>query len=86
MAARGIDEDTLKKIASMTRAKNYRADNSERFSIYAEIDKLEKAEGTSEVSPSFGSCFVVHLARTGVILVDGSWPTPWLGGCHDPNA
>jgi Ca-activated chloride channel family protein len=40
-----IDEDTLQKIADMTKGKYYRADNTERFrSIYAEIDKLEKTE------------------------------------------
>ena len=40
-----IDEDTLQKIASLTRGKYYRADNSQRFqAIYAEIDKLEKTE------------------------------------------
>jgi Ca-activated chloride channel homolog len=40
-----IDEDTLQKIANMTKGKYYRADNSEKFkSIYAEIDKLEKTE------------------------------------------
>jgi len=40
-----IDEETLQKIAQMTRGKYYRADNSERFqAIYAEIDKLEKTE------------------------------------------
>jgi Ca-activated chloride channel family protein len=40
-----IDEDTLQKIANMTKGKYYRADNSEKFkNIYAEIDKLEKTE------------------------------------------
>jgi len=40
-----IDEDTLQKIADMTKGKYYRADNTEKFkSIYAEIDKLEKTE------------------------------------------
>jgi Ca-activated chloride channel family protein len=40
-----IDEDTLQKIANMTKGKYYRADNTEKFkSIYAEIDKLEKTE------------------------------------------
>ncbi len=40
-----IDEDTLKKIASLTHGKYYRADNARTFaSIYDEIDKLEKTE------------------------------------------
>ena len=40
-----IDEDTLQKVADMTKGKYYRADNTEKFkSIYAEIDKLEKTE------------------------------------------
>jgi Ca-activated chloride channel homolog len=40
-----IDEDTLQKIANVTKGKYYRADNTEKFkSIYAEIDKLEKTE------------------------------------------
>ena len=40
-----IDEDTLQKIASMTKGKYYRADNTEKFkNIYAEIDKLERTE------------------------------------------
>jgi len=40
-----IDEDTLQKIADMTKGKYYRADNTEKFkSIYAEIDKLERTE------------------------------------------
>lgn len=40
-----IDEDTLQKIADMTKGKYYRADNTEKFkNIYNEIDKLEKTE------------------------------------------
>jgi Ca-activated chloride channel family protein len=40
-----IDEDTLQKIADMTKGKYYRADNAENFqAIYAEIDKFEKTE------------------------------------------
>jgi Ca-activated chloride channel family protein len=40
-----IDEDTLQKIADLTKGKYYRADNTERFqAIYSEIDKLEKTE------------------------------------------
>jgi len=40
-----IDEDTLQKMADMTKGKYYRADNAEKFqAIYAEIDKLEKTE------------------------------------------
>jgi Ca-activated chloride channel family protein len=40
-----IDEDTLQKIAQMTKGKYYRADNSQKFqAIYAEIDQLEKTE------------------------------------------
>jgi Ca-activated chloride channel family protein len=40
-----IDEDTLQKIANMTKGKYYRADNTEKFkNIYAEIDKLERTE------------------------------------------
>jgi len=39
------DEDTLRKISSMTHGNYYRADNAEKFrAIYAEIDKLEKTE------------------------------------------
>ena len=39
------DEDTLQQIADLTGGKYYRADNAEKFvKIYAEIDKLEKAE------------------------------------------
>src|SRR5215472_4069737 len=38
-----IDEDTLNKIADMTKGKYYRADNVVHFqTIYTEIDKLEK--------------------------------------------
>lgn len=40
-----IDEETLEKIAQMTKGKYYRADNAEKFqAIYAEIDQLEKTE------------------------------------------
>jgi Ca-activated chloride channel homolog len=40
-----IDEDTLQKMADLTKGKYYRADNAEKFqAIYAEIDKLEKTE------------------------------------------
>ncbi len=40
-----IDEDTLQKIADMTKGKYYRADNTEKFkNIYNEIDKLEKTQ------------------------------------------
>jgi Ca-activated chloride channel homolog len=40
-----IDEETLQKVADMTRGKYYRADNAQKFqAIYAEIDKLEKTE------------------------------------------
>ena len=39
------DEETLRKIASMTGGNYYRADKADRFrAIYAEIDKLEKTE------------------------------------------
>jgi Ca-activated chloride channel homolog len=40
-----IDEDTLQKVANLTKGKYYRADNTARFqAIYAEIDRLEKTE------------------------------------------
>jgi Ca-activated chloride channel homolog len=39
------DEDTLRKIASMTGGNYYRADRADRFrAIYTEIDRLEKTE------------------------------------------
>ncbi len=39
------DEETLRKIASMTGGNYYRADRADRFrAIYAEIDRLEKTE------------------------------------------
>jgi Ca-activated chloride channel family protein len=67
-----IDEDTLKKIASMTGAKYYRADNSERFqAIYAEIDKLEKSEADIKKFTQFRELFPWFLSPgLGLILVE----------------
>ena len=40
-----MDEDTLKKIADMTKGKYYRADSSDTLEkIYADIDRLEKTD------------------------------------------
>jgi Ca-activated chloride channel family protein len=40
-----VDEDTLKSIASLTRAKYYRADSSDTLrKIYDDIDRLEKTD------------------------------------------
>ena len=40
-----VDEDTLKKIADMTKGKYYRADSSDTLrQIYADIDRLEKTD------------------------------------------
>ena len=67
-----IDEDTLKKIASMTGAKYYRADNSERFqAIYAEIDKLEKSEADIRKFTQFRDLFPWFISPgLGLILVE----------------
>ena len=67
-----IDEDTLKKIASMTGAKYYRADNSERFqAIYAEIDKLEKSEADIRKFTQFRELFPWFISPgLGLILVE----------------
>jgi Ca-activated chloride channel family protein len=67
-----IDEDTLKKIASMTGAKYYRADNSERFqAIYAEIDKLEKSEADIKKFTQFRELFPWFISPgLGLILVE----------------
>jgi Ca-activated chloride channel family protein len=40
-----VDEDTLRKIAEMTKGKYYRADSSDTLKkIYADIDRLEKTD------------------------------------------
>jgi Ca-activated chloride channel family protein len=40
-----VDEDTLRKISGMTKAKYYRADSSDTLGkIYADIDRLEKTD------------------------------------------
>lgn len=40
-----VDEDTLRKIAEMTKGKYYRADSSDTLEkIYADIDRLEKTD------------------------------------------
>ena len=67
-----IDEDTLKKIADMTGAKYYRADNAEKFqSIYAEIDKLEKSEAEIRKYTQFEELFPWLVSPgLGLILVE----------------
>jgi Ca-activated chloride channel family protein len=53
-----VDEDTLQKIADKTGGKYYRADNAEKFrQIYAEIDKLEKAEASIKKYTQFKEIF-----------------------------
>ena len=53
-----VDEDTLKKIAGLTGAKYYRADNTEKFqAIYAEIDGLEKSEAEIRKFTQFRELF-----------------------------
>ena len=53
-----VDEDTLKKIAGLTGAKYYRADNTEKFqAIYAEIDGLEKSEAEIRKFTQFQELF-----------------------------
>jgi Ca-activated chloride channel family protein len=40
-----VDEETLKKIAGMTKGNYYRADSSDALkNIYADIDRLEKTD------------------------------------------
>lgn len=67
-----IDEDTLKKIAAMTGAKYYRADNTERFqAIYAEIDKLEKSEAEVKKYTEFHELFPWLISPgLGLLLVE----------------
>jgi Ca-activated chloride channel family protein len=67
-----IDEDTLTKIAAMTGAKYYRADNSERFqAIYAEIDSLEKSEADIKKFTQFEELFPWLLSPgLGLVLVE----------------
>jgi Ca-activated chloride channel family protein len=67
-----IDEDTLKKIAAMTGAKYYRADNTERFqAIYAEIDRLEKSEADVKKFTEFQELFPWLISPgLGLLLVE----------------
>ncbi|HZL42491.1 MAG TPA: VWA domain-containing protein [Verrucomicrobiae bacterium] len=67
-----IDEDTLTKIANMTGAKYYRADNTEKFqAIYAEIDKMEKTEAEVKKFTEFKELFPWFISPgLGLILVE----------------
>ena len=62
-----LDEDTLKKIASMTGGEYFRAADTESLrNIYAEIDKLEKTKiedkGYKQYDPLFGPFVLGALA------------------------
>jgi len=67
-----IDEETLGKIADMTRAKYYRADNTEKFqAIYAEIDKLEKSEAEVKKFTQFRELFPWFVSPgLGLLLIE----------------
>jgi Ca-activated chloride channel homolog len=67
-----IDEDTLKKIAAMTGAKYYRADNTKHFeAIYAEIDKLEKSEAEVKKFTKYHELFPWLISPgLGLLLVE----------------
>lgn len=67
-----IDEDTLNKIAAMTGALYYRADNTRRFQeIYAEIDKLEKSQAEIKKFTQFQELFPWLLSPgLGLLLVE----------------
>ena len=54
----GIDEDTLRKIASKTGGNYYQADNSSELrSIHREIDKLEENETEAEYQQKYEELF-----------------------------
>ena len=67
-----IDEETLKKIAGLTGAKYYRADNTEKFqAIYGEIDKLEKSEADVKKYTQFRELFAWLISPgLGLLLVE----------------
>jgi Ca-activated chloride channel family protein len=75
-----IDEDTLKKISSMTGANYYRADNTEKFqSIYSEIDRLEKSEADIRKYTEFEELFPWLLAPgLSLVLVEIGLRHTWL--------
>jgi Ca-activated chloride channel family protein len=53
-----VDEETLSKIANMTKAKYYRADTSDTLKkIYADIDRLEKTEQEVKKFTQFNELF-----------------------------
>jgi Ca-activated chloride channel family protein len=67
-----IDEETLQKIADLTGAKYYRADNTEKFqAIYTEIDRLEKSEAEVKKYAQFRELFPWFVSPgLGLILIE----------------
>ncbi len=69
-----VDEETLKKVAAMTRGRFYRAtDNRKLEAIYAEIDELEKTEMEVRVYRKYAELFYgwIGLALFLVVLEFG---------------
>ena len=65
-----LDEDTLKKIASMTGAEYFRAADTESLrDIYAEIDSLEKTKIVENVYRQYEPLFGYYLAAALGLLV-----------------
>lgn len=65
-----VDEETLKKIASLTGGKYYRADNAEHFQqLYDEIDKLEKTEMEIKKYSQFQELFPWFVAGGLAVLL-----------------
>lgn len=67
-----VDEETLTKIAGITGARYYRADNTEKFqAIYAEIDGLEKSEAEIKKFTQFRELFPWFISPgLGLLLVE----------------
>jgi Ca-activated chloride channel family protein len=64
-----VDEETLKKIAELTGAKFFRAQNTDELQkIYDDIDNLEKSSVKSKIFTDWNEKFYIYLIWGFVLL------------------
>ena len=65
-----MDKDTLKKIAELTEAKFYEAENKDKLiSIYDEIDQLEKTDVKLSVNTLYDELYQWPLGLSILLLL-----------------
>ncbi|MCL1947179.1 MAG: VWA domain-containing protein [Chitinivibrionia bacterium] len=65
-----VDEETLKKIANLTGAKFFRAQNTDELQkIYDDIDNLEKSSVKSKIFTDWNEKFYIYLIWGFILLV-----------------